>query len=495
MERTLPGLWTRIAALEGRPFAADHTAALSGAEFAAAAERLALALAHSGVVPGARVLLCLEHGLGQAVGLFAAALAGGISVVAHPRLRDAQLRHLLVDSGASHAVVSAARAAALVDPERVFAGCHLLPPDARAASRPLPVVRAAEPATILYTSGSTGAPKGIVQSHRNLVDGAEIVCGYLGLSADDHLLGIVPLSFDYGLNQLLAAAWLGARITLHPYLTAGELLERLQQTDATVLAGVPSFWHAFAGALQAPGAAAQAQHVRLATSTGGRLAVGDIRTIRAQAPWIRFFSMYGMTEAFRSAYLDPDELDRIPQSFGKAIPGVELFVLDPATGAVCADGVQGELVHTGKLIALGYWNRPVDTARVFRPHPLDPARGRAVWSGDTVRRDAEGYLYFVGRGDTQWKVAGHRVSPDEFEQLLLALPGIDQVVLFADEDPERGHRITACVTGHGHEREWLRQLRAEAPPHLVPARLVKIDELPLNPNGKIDLPALRRRMS
>jgi acyl-coenzyme A synthetase/AMP-(fatty) acid ligase len=495
MERTLGGMLAMVAARGQRPFAADPAGALDSAAFAAAAERLAHALSAAGAGPGDRVLLALEHGIGQAVGIFAVALAGAISVVAHPRLRDAQVRHLVTDSGARCAVLSPARATGFVDAGAVFAGCRVLAPDASAPAVPLPVARPGEPATILYTSGSTGAPKGIVQSHRNLVDGAEIVAGYLGLRPEDRLLGVVPLSFDYGLNQLLDAAWIGALITFHPFLSAGELLAQVADRGATVLAGVPSLWHAIAAALRGGTDPALGRRLRVITSTGGRLGRADIATLRAAWPETLLFSMYGMTEAFRSAYLPPAQIDRIPDSFGRAVPGVELFVLDRASGARCAAGVPGELVHAGKFVGLGYWQRPLDTARVFRPHPFDPARGTAVWSGDTVHADADGWLYFDGRGDTQWKVHGHRVAPDEFEQLLLQLDGVEQAVVFADEDPAVGHRVVACVTGRGHEREWLRALRAQAPPHLVPARLVHVGELPLTPNGKVDLPALRRRWS
>src|SRR5262249_19629907 len=283
-----------------------------------------------------------------------------------------------------------------------------------AAGAPLPPLREPRtPAILLYTSGSTGLSKGVVQDHRNLALGASIVAGYLSLTPRDHLLAVLPFSFDYGLNQLLSAMHSGARVTAGDFLAAGELGLLLRSVRPTGLAGVPSLRAEVAGGL-AHGAltAADGRCLRYATNSGGRLAEASIRALRAAWPHVQVFAMYGLTEAFRSAFLDPRELDAQPDSFGRALPGVELMLVDPETGAVLDGPATGELVHAAALVAHGYWRRPADTAARFRPDPRGRP-GTAVFSGDLVRRDGEGRHYFVARRDRLLKVAGHRISPDE----------------------------------------------------------------------------------
>jgi amino acid adenylation domain-containing protein len=495
-----------------RPGVAAPPASLTWAEVEAQAHGLARAFAAHGLARGDRVAVYLEPSVEQAVALFGIAAAGAIAVPVNPKLRDAQVAHVLGHSEARAVVTSPDKLAYLAAAGATLAGVDLVvtgaapPPGAHAFSAwaatprgPLPEVAAAEPAVILYTSGSTGLPKGIVQDHRNLVLGAAIVSGYLRLAATDTILGVLPLSFDYGLNQLLCAAWVGAALVLHSYLTPRDLAAAVDAQAATVLAGVPPMWAALGDALRRGKLdPRRLRTLRVLTNSGGRLYLRDIETLRQALPQAQLFSMYGLTEAFRSSYLPPAELERRPTSIGKAIPGVELLVIDPSTGRECAAGEVGELVHAGALVALGYWNDPAATARRFRPHPLDPARGRAVFSGDLVVRDADGFLSFVARADAQLKVGGHRLAPDEVETVIHAVAGIAQAVVVGVEDAARADtRLVAFVVAPGAADVAARVVAAckrALPSYMVPSEVRVLPALPTNANGKPDRAALRQQL-
>ncbi|MEZ5962753.1 MAG: AMP-binding protein [Planctomycetota bacterium] len=488
---------------------------LSWRALRAQAANLAQALRAHGVEPGARVAFYLEPSVEQAVVLFGTAGAGAVAVPINPKLRDGQVAHVLQHSGARVVVTSRDKLAFLADPAAVFAGCTRVvagsggaddlaawtQPHRDAARLARTDVEPTAPAVLLYTSGSTGLPKGIVQDHRNLVDGARIVSAYLGLGSDDRILGVLPVSFDYGLNQLLDAAWLGCDVGLVTYFTRNDLVDAVERHAATVLAGVPPMWAALGDGLRTGKVdARRLRTLRVVTNSGGRLHRREIATLRQALPDVQVFSMYGLTEAFRSSFLPPDELDRRPDSIGKAIPEVELLVVDPTTGAECGPDEVGELVHAGALVAQGYWRDPAATARRFRPHPLDPRRGTAVFSGDLVRRDADGFLYFVARADAQLKVAGHRVAPDEIEVVLNAVPGVAQAVVVGLEDETRSDtRVIACVQAAGAEAELEARVQAACkralPAYMVPAEVRLVGGIPTGANGKPDREALRRQLA
>jgi acyl-CoA ligase (AMP-forming) (exosortase A-associated) len=374
------------------------------------------------------------------------------------------------------------------------------PDDQAAASAPL--AEAAGPdsdvAAILYTSGSTGLPKGVVLSHRNLTAGAASVAGYLGLSAADRILAVLPLSFDAGLSQLTTAFSVGATAVLHNHLLPAHLLALLARERITVLTAVPPLY------LQLCSVAWPAQAadtVRLFANTGGRMPLATLQTLRARMPQAQPFLMYGLTEAFRSTYLPPDQVDRRPDSIGKAIPNAEILVLRE-DGSECGVDEPGELVHRGPTVGLGYWNDPVRTAERYRLLPQACAgrpaavlvEERVVFSGDTVRRDAEGYLYFVGRRDEMIKTSGYRVSPVEVEEVLYGTGLVGECAAFGVEDPALGQRIVVVATpAEGHAAldtaALLDQCRQRMPAYMVPhAWHPWPGPLPRNPNGKIDRP-------
>ena len=495
---------------------------LAYADLFSQVERCAASLLALGLARGARVAVYLEKRVEVVVASFAAPAAGGVLVPVNPLLKATQVAHILQDAGVAVLVTSAPRLAALAP---VLAACpelrHVVVCDdlvpAAAGTWPVglglhawhnmlahppaewPTVLESDVAVIFYTSGSTGQPKGVVLTHRNLVAGASSVAGYLHNQADDTLLAALPLSFDAGFSQLTTAFLVGARVVLLNYLLPRDVLQAMVRERVTGLTAVPPLYIQLAG-LEWPDGVAQ--HLRYWANTGGRMPRATLERLRHLVPGAQPYLMYGLTEAFRSTYLPPAEVDRRPDSIGRAIPNAEVRVLRE-DGSECAVDEPGELVHRGPLVALGYWNRPEETARRFKPWPsaLLPAGGdwlapeRAVYSGDTVRRDAEGFLYFVGRRDEMMKTSGYRVSPTEVEEALYASGLVAEALVYAVPDEVLGSAICAAVlasrnaSGHTDEDSAavLAHCREHLPAFMLPKALNWVDQpLPRSPNGKLD---------
>jgi acyl-CoA ligase (AMP-forming) (exosortase A-associated) len=346
-----------------------------------------------------------------------------------------------------------------------------------------------DPAAILYTSGSTGKPKGVVLSHRNLIVGAESVSSYLENTSEDVILSALPLSFDAGLSQVTTAFSVGAHVVLMNYLLPREVPKLCEKYGVTGLTCVPPLWLQLVET-QWPEAATTS--LRYFANTGGRMPRTTLNRLRNIFPQAKPYLMYGLTEAFRSTYLDPAEIDRRPDSIGKAIPNAEILVLRP-DGTPCGPGEEGELVHRGALVGLGYWNDPVRTAERYRPvsHPGQEWRTpeMAVWSGDTVVADEEGFLYFVGRKDEMIKTSGYRVSPTEVEEAAYSTGLVRDVVAFGVPDPTLGQRIALAATPTGsalNTDELISAMRQLLPLYMVPSQIEVRHELPRSPNGKFD---------
>ena len=495
---------------------------LAYADFFPQVERCAASLLALGLARGARVAVYLEKRVETVVASFAAPAAGGVLVPVNPLLKATQVAHILQDAGVAVLVTSAPRLAALA---QVLAACpelrHVVVCDDLVPAAPgtwpvglglhawhnipvhppaeWPTVLESDVAVIFYTSGSTGQPKGVVLTHRNLVAGASSVTGYLHNQADDTLLAALPLSFDAGFSQLTTAFLVGARVVLLNYLLPRDVLQAMVRERVTGLTAVPPLYIQLAG-LEWPDGVAQ--HLRYWANTGGRMPRATLERLRHLVPGAQPYLMYGLTEAFRSTYLPPAEVDRRPDSIGRAIPNAEVRVLRE-DGSECAVDEPGELVHRGPLVALGYWNRPEETARRFKPWPsaLLPAGGdwlapeRAVYSGDTVRRDAEGFLYFVGRRDEMMKTSGYRVSPTEVEEALYASGLVAEALVYAVPDEVLGSAICAAVlasrnaSGHTDEDSAavLAHCREHLPAFMLPKALNWVDQpLPRSPNGKLD---------
>jgi acyl-CoA ligase (AMP-forming) (exosortase A-associated) len=364
----------------------------------------------------------------------------------------------------------------------------------------------ADMAAILYTSGSTGRPKGVVLSHRNMVTGARSVAQYLENTPEDRLLAVLPLSFDYGFSQLTTAFHVGASVVLMDYLFPRDVQKLVVNERITGLAAVPPVWIQLAD-LEWP--ASVTDHLRYFTNSGGAMPTATLAKLRAAWPRTKPFLMYGLTEAFRATFLPPEEVDRRPESMGKAIPNTEVMVVRP-DGTPCAPEEPGELVQRGSLVAMGYWNDPAKTAERFKPAPGQPKElpitEMAVWSGDTVRKDADGFLYFIGRKDEMIKTSGYRVSPTEVEEIVYSSgmvadavaigvphPTIEKAIVVVASSPLPKAGEVARSAGEGLSERLLDFCRTRMPTFMVPHRIVWLDELPRNPNGKFDRPLLASR--
>ena len=429
----------------------------------------------------------------------AAARAGLVHVPINPLLKRAQAAHILADSGAALLIGTGSRLASL-EPGDLPPGCAALGEAealaaAAAAGHALPPSNAdpSELAAILYTSGSTGRPKGVMLSHANMWLGAVSVAHYLGMAADDVTLAVLPLSFDYGQNQLLSTWLAGGCVVPLDFLFPKDVAKACVVHGVTTLAAVPPLWVQLTE-IDWP-AEARAPLRRL-TNSGGALTVDLVRSLRGLFPAARLFPMYGLTEAFRSTYLDPALVDNHPTSMGRAIPFAEILVINDA-GAIAADDEEGELVHCGPLVAQGYWQDPERTAERFRPAPAASAYGgTAVWSGDRVRRDAQGLLHFAGRRDAMIKSAGNRISPQEVEDAAIATGAVAEAVAVGVPDPRLGQAVHLVVRGDREGGEALTmRLKAELPNFMQPQMIHWRDAMPLNPNGKIDRTALQAEMN
>ena len=344
----------------------------------------------------------------------AVARAGLVHVPVNPLLKRGQVAHILADSGAKLLIAGKARLKSL-EPGDVAETCTAADEDDVITSGPAMEPSGADPdglAAILYTSGSTGRPKGVMLSHANMWLGAVSVAHYLDIRADDRTLCVLPLSFDYGQNQLFSSWYAGASVIPFDYLMPRDVAKAVGRHDVTILAGVPPLWVQLAEIDWPP---ENARSLRVLTNSGGKMPVPLVEALRQAFPQAALHSMYGLTEAFRSTTLDPALIDSKPESIGKAIPFAEIMVVAP-NGTEAAPGEAGELVHAGPLVALGYWQDPERTAVRFRPAPdFSEYGGMAVWSGDSVTRDADGFLQFVGRDDAMIKSAGNRIAPSEIE--------------------------------------------------------------------------------
>ena len=471
-----------------------------------------------------RVAIYLEKRLETVVASFGAPAAGGVFVPINPLLKAEQVGFILQDCNVRVLVTSPDRLPLLAG---TLGQCpdlrHVVLTDAAGATPALvggriPVhgwsallaspsnsghrVIDVDMAAILYTSGSTGKPKGVVLSHRNMVAGAKSVASYLENRSTDTLLAALPLSFDAGFSQLTTAFHVGARVVLLNYLMPRDVLKALEREKVTGLTAVPPLYIQLT---QLEWPTAINENLRYFANTGGRMPRETLGLLRQRVPKAKPFLMYGLTEAFRSTYLPPEEVDRRPDSIGKAIPNAEILVLRE-DGTPCNPDEPGELVHRGALVGQGYWNDPDKTAERYKLLANDaPGRSSglqlpeyAVFSGDTVRMDADGFLYFIGRRDEMMKTSGYRVSPTEVEEILYATQLVGECVAFGVEHASLGQSIqviasapspgvSGSINPHDLPAALLAQCRARMPAYMVPAGFeIVAGPLPRNPNGKID---------
>jgi acyl-CoA ligase (AMP-forming) (exosortase A-associated) len=480
---------------------------------------LAYGLRRIGLQRGDRVGIYLDPSVPQVLSIFGVSQAGGVFVPINGLLFPDQVSHIMKDCRMRGIITTQSRLVSLAPHLKEIASLEFAVVLGEGASadvslRTYPfdeICQLTSPADwsdlqiekdlacILYTSGSTGKPKGVMLNHAQVIAGSSIVSTYLEITSSERILAVLPFSFDAGLNQLMTAFQQGGTLVLMTFVFAREIVQMLLKERISGLAGVPTLW----SLLVQPNSSLQKHefpNLRYITNTGGRMPQTVLAVLRQALPTTRIFLMYGLTEAFRSTYLPPEELDRRPTSMGKAIPDTEILVVDEQ-GQPCKAGEVGELVHRGPTVSMGYWGQPELTARVLKPHPfLPPELGdseKVCYSGDLVKMDEDGFLYFVGRRDNMIKSSGFRISPTEVEEVLFQSNKLQHAAIIGVPDEILGQSIKAFVVPKEGESLDVQALLAfcaeKLPRHMIPKMVEVLNTLPKTPSGKIDYPALRRR--
>jgi amino acid adenylation domain-containing protein len=465
--------------------------------------QLAHALRAHGVARGDRVLLLLPNGPELVVGIFAALKAGGVFVVVNPTTKPDKLVYLAADSGARALLTGVERreAARRLMEESLELKTVAISADADPGDLPegmwwweqayaeFPDHRPPQHAVdldlacLIYTSGTTGEPKGVMSDHSNMVFVMESIIEYLGNTPDDIVIGVLPLSFSYGLYQLLMTFRFGGRLILEKgFAYPAEILRQVEAERVTGFPGVPT---QFSLLLSMDLAQFDLSSVRYLTNAAAALPPAHVRRLQEAFPHARLFSMYGLTETKRTLYLPPDELDHRPDSVGNAIPGTEVWLEDEA-GRRLGPGEVGELVVRGRHVMRGYWGDPQASAERFRAGPIPGER--LCYTGDLFRMDAEGFFYFVARKDDIIKTRGEKVSPKEVENVLYRLEGVREAAVIGIPDAILGQAVKAIVVCNGAaltEAEVLRHCRAHLEDLMVPRVIEFRSELPKTGSGKI----------
>jgi acyl-CoA ligase (AMP-forming) (exosortase A-associated) len=480
---------------------------------------LAHGLRKAGLKRGERVGVYFDPSVPQVLAIFAVLQAGGVFVPINSLLFPQQVAHIARNCQMRGLITTRGKLSGLASVLHDVPSLDLLVVDDDQSGAAVPAETQSfqelctmpsptewtdigiekDLAGLLYTSGSTGKPKGVMLSHANIMAGSTIVSTYLGITHEERILAVLPFSFDAGLNQLMTAFQQGGTLVLMTFTFAREIVQMCLKERITGLAGVPTMWNL----LSQPSSTLQKNklpHLRYITNTGGAMPQSVLKVLRAALPTTRIFLMYGLTEAFRSTYLPPEELDRRPTSMGKAIPDTEILVVND-NGELCRPGEPGELVHRGPTVSMGYWGEPELTAKMLRRNPfLPPEVGeteKVVYSGDLVKMDEDGFLYFIGRRDTMIKTSGFRVSPTEVEEVLFQSGLVKEAAVIGIPDESLGQAIKALVVpkdGVTFDAEALVAFCGkQLPRHMVPKKMEAMDRLPKTPTGKVDYPGLRRR--
>ena len=489
------------------PLLVDGPRQMTYAEIAAQVDATAAWLSTVGVRRGDRVAVHLYKSSEEVVALFAAARLGAVFVNINHQWTLDQLDYVLRDCAASALFVDQRTARGLTTAQLPDTLKHIvvkgtcpahpkmigwdavprdqIPPPAAGIDIDL--------AAILYTSGSTGQPKGVMLSNLNLVQGARSVACYLENTPHDRVLSLLPFSFDYGLSQLTTMCLVGGTVVLHPVMMPVEIVKTLVHQQITGLAAVPPAWIPIVRFLADHPTGLP--HLRYVTNSGGKIPGSVLELMPRVFPGAKIYLMYGLTEAFRSTYLPPELFAQKMGSIGKAIPNVETYIVDPDIG-ICGPGQQGELVHRGSLISMGYWGKPESTAEKIKPCPqLRPLIGdeKVLYSGDLIRIDTDGYYWFVGRRDAMIKSSGFRISPTEVEDAVFRSGLVADVVAFGVADDMLGQAVEIAVTTTDSaavdEPALLQHCRRHMPSYMLPRKIHHWPgEFPRTGSGKIDRP-------
>ncbi len=366
-------------------------------------------------------------------------------------------------------------------------------------------VKSFDNATITYSFAASGFPKGIVITHANLCDGAKVVTKYLKLKEDDIISGVLSFNLDYGLNQIFCAINTKATIAIHKFVLPTDFFNHLLRDRVTILPLMPiNITEMFDEEEHRLPTPKQLENIRIITSSGGKITNKMIQDIKQYFPKALFYSMHGLSEAFRSAYLDPSQINIRPTSIGKAIPDVELYVIN-GNGEECKPREIGELIHRGACIYKGYWNSPEDTALRFKSikilEKVINLEGQltdeiVVASGDYVYKDEEGYIYFHSRRDDMIKTMGYRVSPHEIERVVYDnLHKVSSCAVFGVEDEKIEEKIALVYSAPNKipKNELIFELKKHLPTYMIPSIIVYKRSIPLH-YGKIDKAGLKKEI-
>ncbi|MEJ7840347.1 MAG: AMP-binding protein [Rubrobacter sp.] len=497
----------------GKPAVVDGDAEYSYEDLERASSSLGAALVDAGVDKGDRVGVLVEKSWEAIVSMLAASRIGAAYVNVNPLFKAPQIEYLAGDCDIRVMIGDTPKLDELQPKTVETAFYRGERPEGSAAQSYTDVAEALKGdglvedrgvseidlATILYTSGSTGMPKGVATSQRNVVVGAQIVSSYLENTPEDRILSALPLNFDAGMSQFTTSLRAGATLYLLRSRLPGDLLKALRRHEITGVTGVPPLWALLIRSAKSL-RESPPTHLRYLANTGGRIPQANLDELRnlLEPAGTKIYLMYGLTEAFRSTYLAPEEIHRSsPEQgncIGKAIPNSEIMVIDKR-GNEAAPGEPGELVHRGPTVAMGYWGNEEATRKAYRPNPLAPPElldvERVVYSGDTVTRDEEGYLYFLGREDAMIKNQGYRLSPEEVENLLIASGLVNEACAFGVENPAVGQDVIAVISlKDANEDGAIDSIREYAinngPPYMIPKKILVRDELPKTGSGKID---------
>jgi amino acid adenylation domain-containing protein len=480
-------------------------------ELDARANALAHTLAANGVERGDRVMVFADNTVETVVSFWAALKANAVVTIVNPLTKSEKLEYLIKDCRPAALITDAHLKAAWFGPAQsphlkcVIASGRLdgteaggraaLPwndalaqgnPDASPPRRGIDIDLAA----IVYTSGSTGEPKGVMLTHRNMLTAATSISSYLEIREDEVIINVLPLAFDYGLYQMIMAFRQGARLVLErSFAFPAQVVKLMAEEGVTGLPGVPTVF-AILSEMKT-----LAQHdlsrLRYVTNTTAALPAKHVLALKGMFPGARIYSMYGLTECKRCTWLPPADLDRKPGSVGIPIPNTEMWIVDDLGRKVPSNTV-GQLVIRGATVMKGYWEKPEATAKRLKPGPLPGEQ--VLHTGDYCRMDEDGYLYFVGRADDIFKSGGEKVAPKEIEAVLYDIPGVREAAVIGVPDDILGHAVKACIvleTGiELSEREVKRRCQEKLESYFVPKHIQFVPELPRTDTGKIRKAAL-----
>jgi amino acid adenylation domain-containing protein len=482
---------------------------LSYAEVESRSNRLANGLLSACLARWDRVAIYLENSWEAAISVFGILKAGGIFLVINPSTKAEKLAYVLNDCRASVLITTVEKyervcgclgqipylkVVVLVgEPKKQIGDKSLLwlndvlanQSDYRPTKRCIDIDLAA----LIYTSGSTGKPKGVMVTHLNIVSAATSITTYLENTSDDVIINLLPLSFDYGLYQLLMAFKIGGTLVLErSFGYFYSLVEIMLREGVTGLPLVPTISSIL---LQHDLSRYSFPKLRYITNTAAALPLAHIRGLRQFFPSVKIFSMYGLTECKRVSYLPPDQIDSRPRSVGRGMPNEEVYIVDEQGNRV-GPGVVGELLVRGSNVMKGYWERPEETDRVLKPG-LFPGE-KVLCTGDLFKSDDDGYLYWVARKDDIIKTRGEKVSPKEVEEVLYQLPGIADAAVVGVPDDLLGSAIKAYVTqvpgSKLNEQDILRHCKAHLEDLMVPKYIEFCESMPTTSTGKISKRAL-----